>query len=148
MSNLIHLIYSSAATREITDDEIIILLTRARMKNARFGITGMLLFENGSFFQVLEGPAENVDVIYQEIAQDDRHTSIVTIIREPIFKRTFGDWTMGYSKFSSEELEEISQSVFGLNDFFTSGSSFSQLNQGRAKKLISVFQDGRWRVKI
>lgn len=144
MSTLIHLIYSSAATRQIHDDEIIKLLENARAKNARLGITGMLLFQNGSFFQILEGSPEAVDQLYHEIEQDDRHTKEVIIIREPIPKRSFGEWTMGYSKISPQELNEI----VGLNDFFSEGLSLTELGSGRAKKLLSAFRDGRWRYKV
>ncbi|MDA0269333.1 MAG: BLUF domain-containing protein, partial [Cyanobacteria bacterium] len=82
MSPLIHLIYSSAATRPFQDDELVELLAHSRAKNARCGITGMLLYDNGSFFQILEGSSEAVDQLYQSIAQDERHTKAVVIIRE------------------------------------------------------------------
>lgn len=144
MSSLIHLIYSSAATKHFTDNEMVQLLIKSRAKNARLGITGMLLFENGSFFQILEGSPEHVDDLYKQICEDPRHAKVVTIIREPIPKRAFGDWTMGYSKISPEELDEIT----GFNDFFTNGSSFTQVNMGRAKKLLAAFREGRWRSKV
>ncbi|MEO0948655.1 MAG: BLUF domain-containing protein, partial [Cyanobacteria bacterium J06641_5] len=120
------------------------LLEESRVKNAQHEITGMLLHENGSFFQILEGPAEAVDRLYEQIAQDDRHTKTVTIIREPIAKRSFGAWTMGFPSLDSEELDEI----IGLNDFFSGGSSFTKINSGRAKKLLAAFRDGRWRSKV
>jgi EAL domain-containing protein (putative c-di-GMP-specific phosphodiesterase class I) len=144
MSQLIHLIYSSAGTRPFQDEELVELLARSRAKNAGLGITGMLLYDNGSFFQILEGSPEAVDQLYQTIAQDERHTKAVVIIREPIPKRSFGEWTMGYSKVTAEELDEI----VGLNDFFATGSSFTEVNSGRAKKLLAAFREGRWRSKV
>lgn len=144
MSQLIHLIYSSAGTRPFQDEELVELLIRSRSKNARLGITGMLLYDNGSFFQILEGYPEAVDKLYQTIAQDERHTKAVVIIREPIPKRSFGEWTMGYSKVTAQELDEI----IGSNDFFATGSSFTEVNSGRAKKLLAAFREGRWRSKV
>ncbi|WOD39771.1 diguanylate phosphodiesterase [Nodosilinea sp. E11] len=144
MSPLIHIIYSSAATRPFQDDELVELLANSRAKNAQLGITGMLLYDNGSFFQVLEGAPEAVDQLYQTIAQDERHTKAVVIIREPIPKRSFGEWTMGFSTISSQELDQI----IGLNDFFATGSSFTQINSGRARKLLAAFREGRWRSKV
>jgi len=141
---LIHIIYSSAAIHPFQEDELAKLLTHSRSRNAQVGITGMLLYENSSFFQILEGPGEAVDKLYQTIAQDERHTNAVVIIREPIPKRSFGEWTMGYSSISANELNEI----IGLNDFFAEGSSFSQLNSGRAKKLLNAFREGRWHSKV
>lgn len=144
MSSLIHLIYSSAATCALQHEDLVQLLEKSRKNNSETGVTGMLLYENGSFFQVLEGPPEAVDQLYERISQDERHTKAVTIIREPIAKRTFGEWTMGSANFDSQDLDEI----VGLNDFFSNGSSFTQLGTGRAKKLLTAFRKGRWRSKV
>jgi hypothetical protein len=51
---------------------------------------------------------------------------------------------MGYPELSTEELANIP----GLNDFFTSGDSFLDIGEGRAKTLISAFKEGRWRTTI
>jgi blue light- and temperature-responsive anti-repressor len=145
LNPLIHLIYSSAATKRFETPDLVHLLGGARANNARLGITGMLLFENGSFFQILEGTATAVDQLYKDIIEKDpRHEKVVTIIREPIAKRAFGEWTMGFSQVSAGELDEI----VGANDFFQGGSSFSEINPGRAKKLLAAFREGRWRSKI
>jgi len=144
MASLIHLIYSSAATKHFEDEDLLAMLIHSRLKNEQHDITGILLYENGSFFQVLEGPPDAVDHLYTRISQDDRHTNTVIIIREPIAKRSFGDWTMGFAKIDSQELDAI----IGLNDFFTNGLSFSQMNSGRAKKLLLAFREGRWRSKV
>ena len=143
-SHLIHLIYTSAATQYFKPETLLALLGKARAKNASMGISGMLLYENGSFFQILEGPEAAIDSLYKTIAQDDRHEKVVTIIREPIAKRAFAEWTMGLAGVSSENLDEMA----GLNDFFTSGKSFDGTNPGRAKKLLDAFRLGRWRSKV
>jgi EAL domain-containing protein (putative c-di-GMP-specific phosphodiesterase class I) len=144
MIALSHLIYSSAATQPFDDTEMAQLLRKARANNARLGVTGMLLYENGSFFQILEGNSAAITLLYQNIARDARHTKVVTIIQEPIAKRSFDEWTMGYSRVNPQELDEI----VGLNDFFTGSTSFTQINSGRAKKLLAAFRDGRWRSRV
>lgn len=141
---LIHLIYTSASTQYFESNALLALLEKARAKNASLGITGMLLFENGSFFQILEGQESAVDAIYKTISQDNRHDKVVTIIREPIAKRSFAEWTMGLGGTNTQELDEI----VGLNDFFTSGKSFEGTSPGRAKKLLDAFRQGRWRSKV
>jgi EAL domain-containing protein (putative c-di-GMP-specific phosphodiesterase class I) len=142
--NLIHLIYTSTATQAFTDNDILELLEKARENNQRLEITGMLLYTDGSFFQVLEGDRAVVDALFQHIAKDERHTAVTTIIRETIARRSFGDWTMGNTAISVQEVGDI----VGLNDFFSEASCFSQLNSGRAKKLLSAFKEGRWRSKL
>jgi hypothetical protein len=144
MSSLIHLIYASVATQAFGKAQLTELLQQARGTNERLGLTGMLLHSDGSFFQVLEGEPVVVDQIYQKIRLDKRHGQFTTIIKEPIAKRSFASWSMGFSDVSPKDLATIS----GLNDFFHGGSCFSQLDAGRAKKLLAAFAVGRWRGNI
>ena len=141
MTELIHLIYCSAAARSFGREELAALLGRARANNARLGITGMLLHIEGSFFQVLEGAPDAVDGLFDAIRRDARHRQLTVIIREPVAARTFGEWTMGYADITPVELDGI----VGANDFFAGGESFTHLGEGRAKKLLAAFRDGRWR---
>ena len=90
-STLTHLIYSSAATKPFSANQLEELLGKSRSNNARQGITGMLLHVDGSFFQVLEGEAADVDAAYARIEQDSRHAQHTIIVREPIARRSFGD---------------------------------------------------------
>jgi blue light- and temperature-responsive anti-repressor len=144
MSNLIHLIYNSAQTTAFSDDALRHLLTKARNKNASLDITGMLLYVDGSFFQVLEGPEEKIDAVVATIEKDPRHSLMTVIIREPIHRRSFSEWTMGFTRMTSEEVSEIE----GLNDFFDNGQSLVNVDAGRAKKLLTAFKQGRWRIKM
>jgi blue light- and temperature-responsive anti-repressor len=141
MTPLIHLIYCSAAAGPFSRGDLKELLAGARRHNERHGITGMLLYADGSFFQVLEGAPSDVDGLFEHIGRDTRHARITLIIREPVAARSFGDWTMGYADIKTEELDEI----VGANDFFAAGRSFVDINEGRAKKLLAAFREGRWR---
>ncbi len=142
MSPLIHLIYASAASRPMGAPELAALLAVARAQNARLGLTGMLLYDEGSFFQVLEGPADVVQALYLKIEQDRRHTEVTCIIREPIPRRCFGAWSMGFAHLS--DAGALAQAP-GANDFFGRAQSFNDVSYGRAKKLLSAFAHGRWR---
>ena len=68
---------------------------------------------------------------------------MVKLIEEPLEKRSFADWSMGYSEVTRSELASIP----GLNDFFFERSSFEGLEAGRAKALLAAFRDGKWRSK-
>lgn len=144
MKMLTHLIYASTSPYEFDRPELIVLLKKARAANALLDITGMLLYENKNFFQVLEGSESVVVQLFKKICADKRHQGVVRIIQEPIAKRSFCDWTMSFSNVSREELCTIE----GLNDFFEENSVFLQLDGGRAKKLLAAFQGGRWRRKL
>jgi hypothetical protein len=144
-STLEHVIYASVATQEFGAPQVTELLNRARAANQLTGLTGMLLHSDsdGSFFQVLEGEPTAIDHLLQKLRLDKRHSHLTIIIREPIAERAFADWTMGFASVSPEKLRKIP----GLNDFFKEGSCFTELDSGRAKKLLAAFAEGRWRPK-
>ncbi|MEQ8496099.1 MAG: BLUF domain-containing protein, partial [Gammaproteobacteria bacterium] len=91
--SLIHCIYASAATAPLDAAQRRELLRVARANNRRLGVTGILLYVDGSFFQVLEGEADVVDELFLRIAGDPRHANVTEIIRERIAQRAFPDWS-------------------------------------------------------
>jgi hypothetical protein len=141
--NLIHCIYASRASASMREPAIQALLEHARLRNAVHGITGMLLFIEGSFFQVLEGDAASVDETYALIARDSRHDRVTQIIREPLAQRSFGEWSMGFASVERAAAQEL----VGENDFFGSAVCLERINPGRAKKLLVAFGTGRWRTE-
>lgn len=142
--SLIHCAYASVEAIEFSEEEIVALLEQARTGNKKLGITGMLLYDNGAFFQVLEGELEVVARLLEKIEKDPRHERFIKIIQEDIEARDFSEWTMGYSGIKSSDLKGIE----GLNDFFGSGKRYIDLDKGRAKTLLKGFKEGRWRGAI
>jgi len=71
-----HCIYASAATRHFETAELTALLQAARKHNDGAGLTGMLLYTEGSFFQVLEGVPDAVEALYARIELDKRHEQV------------------------------------------------------------------------
>jgi hypothetical protein len=106
-------------------------------------VTGMLLYTDGNFFQVLEGDEPVVARLFEMIGRDTRHDRVVKIIQEPIAERAFGNWSMGFTSMTPAELKKIP----GASDIFSRGTSFCDLDNGRAKKLLSAFLDGRWHLR-
>ena len=91
-----YLIYVSSATREMSNEELAEILDTARKENAKASITGMLLYKEGNFMQMLEGEKERVLDLYEKIKKDPRHKDVITVIEREAPKRTFPDWTMGF----------------------------------------------------
>jgi Sensors of blue-light using FAD len=141
---MIHIIYASVETQDFSSAQLTELLQKARVKNEDLHVTGMLLYSDGNFFQVLEGEPDSVEGMYKKLQLDKRHQQLTMIVREPIAKRYFADWSMGFSSVTPEELRQVD----GLNDFFRDGSCFVGLDSGRAKKLLAAFAEGRWRAKL
>jgi uncharacterized Fe-S cluster-containing MiaB family protein len=140
-TDLVHCIYTSAGTRNFKNDEIITILRKARINNAKLNVTGILLYDSGSFFQIIEGKQNTIAELYEKISQDERHAHVTKVIIEPIEERSFSEWTMGYPQITREELMKIN----GLNDFFSSGKCYKDLDKSRATKLLEAFKKGRWR---
>ncbi|MDR7193428.1 BLUF domain-containing protein [Luteimonas terrae] len=75
------LLYRSGQLFEFTAADMTRLLLKSRAYNARHGIGGMLLLQDGLFMQLLEGPAEAVDALYARIASDPRHCEVRLMVR-------------------------------------------------------------------
>jgi Sensors of blue-light using FAD len=144
---LIQCIYASAALRPMPAPDMADLLCHARRNNERLGLTGMLLYAEGSFFQVLEGPLETVDATYARIEADPRHGQVTLIIREPIPRRYFSAWSMGFCQVGAPELAALAGQA-GVNNFFDREDDAPRMDAGRARKLLSAFRAGRWRQQL
>lgn len=95
------LIYISSSTKSLAKDEFLELVVQSQSKNDAMGITGVLMFKDGNFMQVLEGEQELIAKLYSTIKVDPRHT-LVSIIQEgPINLREYQGWSSTY--FNSEE---------------------------------------------
>ncbi|MGI4829464.1 MAG: BLUF domain-containing protein [Janthinobacterium lividum] len=144
MSSLCHLVYTSAATRNLSENDLALILEAARASNRHRCVTGILLHIEGTFFQVIEGEPEVVQALFERIRQDPRHSHVTTIIQEPIAKRAFGEWTMGYDFVSEQDLEIILD-VHGVRG---NEHSVCRLKEGRARRLLSAFSEGSWRNRV
>ncbi|SEG65540.1 Sensors of blue-light using FAD [Bryocella elongata] len=144
MSELMHCIYASAAVHDYTTVELAKLLQRSQQNNQRCGVTGVLLYVEGNFFQVLEGRPADVIHTYEKISQDSRHTRVTRIISESIHRRAFSDWSMGFLSLSQQQLADM----LGARDFSDRTQSIQPIVNGRARKLLEAFCEGRWRTKL
>jgi hypothetical protein len=140
MKGLIQCIYSSAATEEFEEFNISPFLEKTRASNAKLGLTGMLLYVEGSFFQVLEGRRDVVEALLKTIESDTRHKRVNVIVCEPIQERSFGEWTMGYESLGLADVADI----VGENDFFDAASCIEKMTASGVKKLLLSFRKGEW----
>lgn len=122
-NNLNYLIYVSSATNLMTENELGELLVISRRKNQEKNISGMLLYGDGSFIQVLEGTAEDIESTFETIKKDKRHKNLILILDGDLPKRNFPDWTMGYMSVNKEEMKKLEGYVNPAGeDFLTTGS--------------------------
>ena len=107
MSNLIHIVYISISHRDLSEKELSDFLLDIRAKNKKLDITGLLLYNEGSFIQVIEGEKETIQTLFKLVKNDKRHTNIIELLTEPIVERSFPDWSMGFKVINSKNLEKI-----------------------------------------
>ncbi len=88
------LVYRSRAVTALSDYDLYELVQAAQARNARDAITGLMLYDDGRFYQWLEGPAENVARLMESIRHDNRHTDIEILSEKSTSVRQFGDWKM------------------------------------------------------
>lgn len=94
---MLSLVYASRATAPFDEARLASLLQQSRADNARVDLTGMLLYRDGRFLQVLEGPDEAVRERMDAIEHDPRHESIRILLKETTTERLFPEWSMAYA---------------------------------------------------
>lgn len=101
------MLYASLPTKYLAQDGtekdgIVDILNVCRERNPQLGITGILLYGDHKFIQLLEGNAEAIDKLAQRIKNDNRHDYFVTLMDAPIEQRFFPTWAMGCKYFGNE----------------------------------------------
>lgn len=132
------LAYVSSAVHPFSTIELQDLLQISRADNSKLGVTGMLLYKDGNFMQVLEGDQKIVSELSAKIQKDRRHKGVIVIYQGRVDQRQFPDWSMGFHDLNSPEF----QNTPGYNDFLNTpltGSEFSA-NPSRARKLLLIFK--------
>jgi len=83
--------------------EVNAILAASRRNNPRGGITGALVFNRGIFAQVLEGPPDAVEALFERIQQDPRHGDVQVLSFNRDAQRLFPNWSMAYLGQSRED---------------------------------------------
>jgi Sensors of blue-light using FAD len=121
-----HLVYTSYAVEPVLEEDLIQLLKKSRAYNKQNHISGILLYLNGKFIQLLEGKKPTVLALYTIIEQDPRHKRVRVVIEGSSSHRLFKDWSMGFKKLSFEEFENLS----GAHDIDVFFDKQEQAGQG------------------
>jgi hypothetical protein len=92
------LLYVSNTVDELGLGDLDQVLTASRRNNAMMGITGLLLFIDGGFLQILEGEERAVRELYTRIAGDPRHRNARLMLDREVPCRAFPEWSMGFER--------------------------------------------------
>lgn len=88
------LVYMSQATAGFEERSLIDLVEQSKAKNGKKTITGMLLFNEGYFLQMLEGDEFAVRQLMEVIRQDSRHDQVRVLFAQQMAHRHCPNWSM------------------------------------------------------
>jgi len=134
---MIQVIYGSSETYQMTQEDLLTILGTSRKNNKTKDITGMLLYNDGNFLQVLEGEKDVVEPLMAVISEDNRHDNVTIYYQHDIPEREFGSWEMAFLRLAGRDI----QNAEGFTDFVSLKQlrdTFSQ-EPSRAKIFMSAF---------
>ena len=109
---LYNVVYCSRASAEVDDAAVARIIDTSRRHNRERGITGLLVFGSGIFFQWLEGPREQVLQLMATLKTDSRHREVVPLSEsEEVRERLFSDWDM--ERVSPDDIRDVLEDALG-----------------------------------
>jgi len=117
------------------------LLRASREHNASHGISGLLLFRDGCFMQLIEGSADEIRQLYDRIRRDPRHENVTTLDEGPRRERDFPDWSMGFRDLRSPEVRQMP----GFSEFLETPLTERELagRVSHARRILLAFKRDR-----
>ena len=95
-----HVIYASKPTF-FSDTILKKILRSSRKNNVAWGVSGNLICRSDLFFQILEGPPEAIDNLYEKILTDNRHLEIQKLRDKITGRRLFASWAMKFDPYKN-----------------------------------------------
>jgi hypothetical protein len=128
------LIYSSEAAPGLAATALGEMLAESRIRNQAHGITGVLLFVEGAFLQILEGEKDDVLDLMVRIQRDPRHSGLKVFYEQEVGERAFGSWSMAYLSPSAEDVAKWAEldGATTIGDILASVES----NPGRLPRMV------------
>jgi hypothetical protein len=138
MGSLFQVVYTSTAAESFSRTELMDLLKGSVRRNTKAGITGLLLYQDGTFMQALEGEEAAVTALFSKINQDPRHRHIIPLLRGPIEERQFPNSAMAFRDLDTEELRNLP----GYSEFLNTplNGDLFQKDLPKCRRLLLLFK--------
>ena len=92
--SLSYCLYRSTARPGLPEAEVEAIVAHSVRRNGERGLTGCLHYENGTFFQWLEGPWRQVFQLLDVLQEDPRHWGVTVLDQGVLTQRLFENWQM------------------------------------------------------
>ena len=123
---LYNMVYCSRAAPGVDDAEVDRIIKSSQRWNPAQGITGLLVFGSGIFFQWLEGPRDNVTQLMANLKKDPRHEDVVQLSAvEEVRERLFPDWDM--ELVTSADIRDVLLDALAQTKDEKNGAALTQL---------------------
>lgn len=101
-------VYCSRAAEGLDDAAVGRIVEDAQRRNLARGITGVLVFGSGVFFQWIEGPPAQMHSLIENLHADPRHYDLVALDRsEEHRERLYPNWDM--ERVDADDIREVLQ---------------------------------------
>lgn len=108
-------VYCSRAAEGVDEAEVGRIVEAAQQRNLVLGITGVLVFGNGVFFQLIEGPPAQIQKLVAKLHDDPRHSDVVVLDRsEETRERLYPDWEM--ERVEADDIRTVLEDALGSNE--------------------------------
>ena len=105
-------VYCSRAAEGVDDVEVGRIVEAAQRRNLARGITGVLVFGSGVFFQWIEGPASQMQNLIASLHRDPRHYDVVALDQsEEKRERLYPKWEM--ERVDADDIRAVLQDALG-----------------------------------
>ncbi|WP_231969674.1 BLUF domain-containing protein [Polynucleobacter necessarius] len=94
--DLVELSYLSEAVSDMSFLGLMRLLELARAFNQKNGITGILLYDNQQFGQIIEGERASIMKVWKRIQDDKRHHRVELLEIREIAERSYPEWLLRF----------------------------------------------------
>lgn len=132
------LVYVSSAVRPFSQLQLKDLLATSRTNNERLGVSGLLLYKNGGFMQVLEGDEPVVRRLQLQISSNPAHRGLLVLLQQQQAGRDFANWSMGFRDLNSPGTLAVPGYSEFMNMELNDPSFFS--DPTNAQKLLLTFR--------
>ncbi|HCW07589.1 MAG TPA: bluf domain protein [Cytophagales bacterium] len=136
---LSQLTYVSTRNTNCTEAEIEKILGACKKNNPPLAITGILLYSDNKFIQMVEGDSKVILGLYDKIKTDNRHSNCTMISYGPITEKSFPSWHMGARKLTSTEVDFKTDITKEDKDLFDSILNGKEANGSRVLGLLKKF---------
>jgi len=121
--------YVSTFAKKLSEADIEKIVEVSAQNNATRKITGVLMASGGLFFQILEGPEDEVGNVYRQIVEDPRHKKVTLLAdQRGVEQRLFPAWSMKRLDLSQAATERLQPLQVILDTIFSLSEDIEKLS--------------------